>query len=138
LHKHGQLRGCIGYIEGIKSIYDTIKEMAIAAAFQDPRFPALQKDELDQIDIEISLLTPLEKVESKEDIKIGKHGLLIRNGFNSGLLLPQVATEWNWDVETFLEQTCRKAGLHGNCWKESSTQIFRFSAEIFSESRKNS
>jgi AmmeMemoRadiSam system protein A len=138
LHKHKQLRGCIGFIEGIKPIYDIIKEIALAAAFQDPRFPALQKDELEKIEIEISILTPLKEVKSKDDIKIGKHGLLIRNGFNSGLLLPQVATEWNWDVETFLQQTCLKAGLNTNCWQDKNSTIYRFSAQIFSESRKKS
>jgi len=136
LHKNGELRGCIGFIEGVKPIYETIKEMAIAAAFKDPRFPPVQKAELPKIEIEISILTPLKEISSVSEIEIGKHGLLIRKGFNSGLLLPQVATEWNWDAETFLQQTCLKAGMNRNCWQDKDTQIFRFSAEIFSESRK--
>lgn len=138
LHKNGQLRGCIGYIEAIKPIYDTIIEMAQAAAFHDPRFPKLTKAELPEINIEISILTPLQRVKDITEIEIGKHGLLIKRGFNSGLLLPQVATEWNWDLKTFLQQTCHKAGLHGECWQQPETNIYKFSAEVFSENRKKS
>lgn len=136
LHKAGKLRGCIGYVIAHKSLFETIKEMAKAAAFNDPRFPSLQKSELENIEIEISILSELIPVQSVDEIKIGRDGLLIRNSFTSGLLLPQVALEWNWDRKTFLEQTCNKAGLPINCWKNSETEIFRFTAEIFSEGSK--
>ena len=133
LHKHGQLRGCIGYIEGIKPLYLTIIDMAEAAAFNDPRFPPVQADEVDDLDIEISVLTPLRRVEDIREIEVGKHGILLRRGIYQGLLLPQVATEYGWDRETFLDQTCLKAGMPPGCWKDSETEIYIFSADIFSE-----
>jgi AmmeMemoRadiSam system protein A len=133
LHKHGNLRGCIGYVEAIKPLYKTIQDMAIAAAFQDPRFPGLTEDEFHDIDIEISVMSPLEKITDVNKIEVGKHGIIIKSGFNSGLLLPQVATEQGWDRDTFLEHTCYKAGLPGNSWKKPGTAILIFSAEVFSE-----
>ena len=133
LHKHGELRGCIGYVVGFKPLQDAIQDLAISAAFNDPRFPPLSKDEFDQIDLEISVLTPLEKVRSIDEIRIGRDGLMIKRPPFEGLLLPQVATEYNWDTETFLEHTCRKAGLPPDAWKDDSTEIWRFSAIIFSE-----
>ena len=136
LHKNGQLRGCIGYVIAHKSLFDTIIDMANDAAFDDPRFPPVNKTELSEIDVGISILSELIRVINIEEIEIGRDGLLIRNNFSSGLLLPQVATEWKWDKITFLEQTCMKAGLSGNCWKKPDTEIFRFSAEIFSERTK--
>lgn len=132
LRKRGALRGCIGEIEAAESLWDVVGKMAIQSAFHDPRFPALCKAELDTIEIEISVLTPMEQINGPEDIEIGVHGLLIGKGFNSGLLLPQVATRYEWDPVTFLEQTCHKAGLVSDDWK-SDAQIQRFSAEIFSE-----
>ncbi len=134
LHKHGQLRGCIGYIEGIKPLYLTIIDMAEAAAFNDPRFPPVEPEEIDDLDIEISVLTPLKRVHDIREIEIGKHGILLRNGPYQGLLLPQVATEYGWDRETFLDQTCLKAGMAPGCWRDPSTEIYIFSADIFSES----
>ncbi len=133
LHKHGVLRGCIGYVIPIKPLYETVKEMAISSAFEDPRFPPLRNEEFDEIDIEISALSPLKQIESIDEIKVGKHGILIKKGFRSGLLLPQVATEQGWDLETFLTNTCYKAGLYGDCWKEKDTVIEIFSAIVFSE-----
>ena len=133
LHKHGALRGCIGYVEAIKPLYKTVQEMAIAAAFQDPRFPGLKADEFNNIEIEISVMSPLEKITDVNKIEVGKHGIIIKSGFNSGLLLPQVATEQGWDRDTFLEHTCYKAGLPGNIWKKPDTEILIFSAEVFSE-----
>lgn len=133
LHKHGALKGCIGYVEAIKPLYKTVREMAIAAAFQDPRFESLTENEFDQIEIEISVMSPIEKISNIDEIEVGKHGLIMKSGFNQGLLLPQVATEQGWDKETFLEHTCNKAGLYGNCWKKPETEIFIFSAEVFSE-----
>jgi|Deesub1362B_J571_1020462.scaffolds.fasta_scaffold22189_2 AmmeMemoRadiSam system protein A len=133
LHKMGQLRGCIGYIEGIKPLYLTIVDMAEAAAFNDPRFPPVAKQEVEDLDIEISVLTPLEKIDDPQKIEVGKHGILVRKGPFQGLLLPQVATEYGWDRETFLDQTCIKAGMAPGCWKDPATEIYIFSADIFSE-----
>ena len=133
LHKRGQLRGCIGYVEGIKPLQDAVIDMALSAAFDDPRFSPLEKDELEDIEIEISVLSPLQIVSKIESIQIGKHGLIVEKGFNRGLLLPQVAVEYNWNKEEFLEHTCQKAGLSQNSWKDPSTKIQIFSAEIFSE-----
>lgn len=133
LHKHDNLRGCIGYVEAIKPLWQSVQDMAIAAAFQDPRFPPLQADEYNDIDIEISVMSPIKKVASIDEIEVGKHGIIIKKGFNQGLLLPQVATEQGWDRDTFLEHTCYKAGLYGDCWKKPDTEIYIFSAEVFSE-----
>jgi len=131
VHKGSQLRGCIGNIRGREPLYQTVARMAEEAAFNDPRFPPLSKEELDDIDIEISALTPLKKIERPEEITVGKHGIYVEKGFFSGLLLPQVAIEHGWDRETFLEQTCFKAGLHKDAWKEKDTKIYAFSADVF-------
>jgi AmmeMemoRadiSam system protein A len=129
--KKGSLRGCIGHIKGVKPLYKSVEEMAAAAAFQDPRFPPVTKKELKDLDIEISVLTPFEQISDVSEIEVGKHGLYIERGFYSGLLLPQVATEYNWDRDTFLEHTCRKAGLPPDAWKDKETRIYIFSADIF-------
>lgn len=131
LHKKGQLRGCIGYIEGHGPLYKTVEEMAEAAAFRDPRFPPVKEKELTDIEIEISVLTPLKKIQDINEIQVGKHGIYIKRDWFSGLLLPQVATEYGWDRLTFLEHTCQKAGLPPNAWKEKGTEIYIFSADIF-------
>jgi AmmeMemoRadiSam system protein A len=133
LHRHGQLRGCIGYIEAVKPLLQTVREMAPAAAFQDPRFRPLQADELADLEIEISVLTPMHLIKSTDEIEVGKDGLYMVRGLNRGLLLPQVATQYNWDRLTFLEQTCCKAGLPPDAWKDPHTQIYIFQAEIFSD-----
>jgi AmmeMemoRadiSam system protein A len=133
LKKAGFLRGCIGMIEAVKPLYQTVAEMAVAAAIEDPRFPPLTLDELPLITIEISVLSPLEEVEDVEEIEVGKHGVYIIRGFYRGLLLPQVATEYNWDRETFLQHTCLKAGLPTDCWQDTETKIYKFSAEVFGE-----
>lgn len=131
LKRKNQLRGCIGYLQAFKPLSRTIMEMAQAAAFQDPRFPPLAKNELADLDIEISVLTPFRLIKDIEEIEVGKHGLLIERGGYSGLLLPQVATEYRWDRQTFLEHTCLKAGLPKEAWKDTDTKIQVFSAEIF-------
>ncbi len=131
LHRRGMLRGCIGCIEGRKPLLDTIEEMARAAAFNDPRFPPLSAEELKDLDIEISVLTPLKEVRNINEIDVGVHGLFIERQHCCGLLLPQVATEWGWDRIKFLEETCRKAGLPSNSWKEKGTTIYIFSADVF-------
>ncbi|MCK9273749.1 MAG: AmmeMemoRadiSam system protein B [Syntrophales bacterium] len=133
LKKEGRLRGCIGFIEPRKPLHRTVAEMACAAAFDDPRFPPLAKEELEEITIEISALTPLCLIGNISEIEVGRDGIYIVKGFQAGLLLPQVATENGWDRLTFLEQTCRKAGLPSGAWKNKDTRIYTFSAEIFGE-----
>ena len=133
IHKNGDLRGCIGYVRAIKPLLETIIEMAEAAALHDPRFHAVQYDEVKELGIEISVLTPLRKIEQVDEIQVGVHGLMLENGFSSGLLLPQVATEYNWDRKTFLEHTCMTAGLDRDTWKDKNTKIYVFSADVFSE-----
>jgi len=131
VNKGGELRGCIGYIKAYKPLYQTIEEMATQAAFLDPRFDPVTERELPDLEIEISVLTPLKRIRDVEEIEVGKHGILIEKGFHSGLLLPQVATEYGWDRKTFLEHTCFKAGLPKDAWKDEDTVISIFSADIF-------
>lgn len=131
LHHHGNLRGCIGYIHPAKPLHKTVQDMAIAAALQDPRFDPVTRQELEELDIEISVLTPMVRIEHAQEIEIGKHGLYIVNGPYHGLLLPQVATSYSWDRKTFLEHTCEKAGLPKNAWMDKDTEIYIFSADIF-------
>jgi AmmeMemoRadiSam system protein A len=131
IQKKGQLRGCIGYIEGRGPLHKTIEEMAEAAALRDPRFTPVTERELPDLEIEISVLTPLRKITDVREIEVGKHGIYILKGWLSGLLLPQVATEYGWDRQTFLEHTCQKAGLPSNAWKDKDTEIYIFSADIF-------
>jgi AmmeMemoRadiSam system protein B/AmmeMemoRadiSam system protein A len=131
IHKRGQLRGCIGYIEGHGPLHKTIEEMAEAAAFRDPRFTPVKEKELPELEFEISVLTPLKRIKDVNEIQVGKHGIYIKKGWSSGLLLPQVATEYGWDRLAFLEHTCQKAGLPPHAWKEKDTEIYIFSADIF-------
>ena len=131
IYKKGMLRGCIGSLQASKPLYLTIQEMAQSACSHDPRFRPVAADELEYLDYEVSVLTPFERVGNVEDIKIGLHGLLVRKGSRSGLLLPQVASERDWDVETFLGETCRKAWLPPQAWKENDTEIYAFSADVF-------
>lgn len=128
----GRLRGCIGYLEGIKPLREAVKDLAIQSAFKDPRFYPLTKEEFKHIKIEISILYPLEEVKDINEIEVGKHGIVMERGFNKGLLLPQVATEYGWTREEFLNQTCRKAGMETYCW-ENGAKIFKFEAEVFGE-----
>jgi AmmeMemoRadiSam system protein A len=132
LHKRGDLRGCIGHIEPTDSLGAVVPRCAVAACSSDPRFPPLASDELDAIDIEISLLGPLEPIARPEDIVIGRDGLVVQQGWQRGLLLPQVATEWNWNAAAFLAHTCRKAGLPDDAWRHGA-KVWRFEAEVFSE-----
>ncbi|MBM4328412.1 MAG: AmmeMemoRadiSam system protein A [Deltaproteobacteria bacterium] len=131
LYKKGMLRGCIGSLEGKGPLIETVREMAEAAAFNDPRFRPVTQDELPYLELEISALTPFQEVSDPSEIKVGIHGIIIRKGYFSGVLLPQVATERNWDTITFLEETCRKAGLPRDAWKDKDTAVYVFSADVF-------
>lgn len=131
LKKDGQLRGCIGNVVGNGPLVATIERMAQAAAFEDPRFSPVTAEELEQLEIEVSVMGPLTPCPNPELIEIGRHGLYIRKSLHSGLLLPQVATEWGWDRETFLDQTCVKAGLPKGSWRKPKVELWWFEAEIF-------
>ncbi|MGC9516819.1 MAG: TIGR00296 family protein [Methanomicrobiales archaeon] len=139
IHKKGDLRGCIGYPEPVKPLINAVIDSAISAATGDPRFPPMGLDELDVVDLELSVLTKPEKVEVDhppeyvEKIKVGEDGLIIEKGFNKGLLLPQVPVEWEWDAEEFLTNTCLKAGLRPDCWFDPETEVYNFQAQIFQE-----
>lgn len=132
LHKRGQLRGCIGHVEADESLGRIITRCAVAAASSDPRFTPVAPDELPHIQIELSILGPLEPTERLEEVEIGRHGLVVEQGWSRGLLLPQVAVEWKWDRERFAAETCRKAGLPPHAWK-TGVKMWRFEAEVFSE-----
>jgi len=131
INKHGNLRGCIGHIIGDQPLYLSCQQMARAAALEDPRFRPVTKSELPELEIEISVLTPLERVEDFKGIVIGRDGLMIRKGYSSGLLLPQVAAEYGWTIEEFLQETCHKAGLPSDAYKSKDAEIYKFSAEVF-------
>ena len=138
LNKHGALRGCIGYPYPVFKLKDAIIDAAISAAVNDPRFPPVTKDELGAITIELTILTTprVLKVKPKElpkHIEVGKHGLIVKRGIYQGLLLPQVATEYNWTAEEFLCETCWKAGLPQDAWLEEGTEVSVFEGQIFKE-----
>jgi len=138
LHIDGNLRGCIGFPEPVMPLNKAIPELAIAAAFQDPRFPPLAHEELGRISIEISVLTEHELIEGPpekyaEKVEIGRDGLIVR-GMGNGLLLPQVATEQGWDAREFIENTCMKAGLPDQAYLEPDNKLYKFQADVFSES----
>lgn len=138
LHRYGDLRGCIGHIEADRPLGDVVVRVAASAAVEDPRFRPVSEAELASIDIEVSVLGPLERIDPLDpaQIEIGRHGLVIESGRRRGLLLPQVATEWGWDRETFLAQLCGKAGLARDAWR-SGADVYRFEAEVFSEATEH-
>lgn len=131
LKKNGELKGCIGLVVAEEPLYLAVRNMAISAATRDPRFPPISPSEINGIEIEISVLTPFQKVRKVDEIEVGRDGLMIRKGFMSGLLLPQVPVEQGWDRETFLEHTCYKAGLPLNAWRDA--ELWKFQALVFSE-----
>ncbi|MGA8042962.1 MAG: AmmeMemoRadiSam system protein B [Terracidiphilus sp.] len=131
LKKAGQLRGCIGVTQATEPLYQTVRDIAALAALRDPRFQPVTVQELPQLEYEVSVLSPLAPVFDVKQIHVGQDGLLMKNGLNEGLLLPQVAVEQGWDRNTFLEETCGKAGMSPNCWKDDNTDIFRFTAVVF-------
>lgn len=131
IKEHGNLRGCIGFILAVKPLYEAVIEAAQSAATQDPRFPPLRPDELNKIEIEVSALTAPVLVKDIKEIKIGRDGLIIKRGPYQGLLLPQVATENDWNLKEFLAHTCLKAGLPTDAWQKEGTILYRFTAEVF-------
>jgi hypothetical protein len=133
LTEAGQLRGCIGYTSAVKPLYLTVRDTATHAALRDPRFLSVSAAELPKLEYEVSVLSPLRRVTDIQQIKVGEHGLLMKNGDSEGLLLPQVPVEQKWDRLTFLEQICRKAGMNSSCWKDDDTDIFSFTAVVFNE-----
>ena len=134
IHKQGRLRGCIGNIIGQGPLYLTVRDMAIQAATADPRFPAVTPDELQNIDIEISVLSEPQKVENVDEIKMGVHGVIVKKGYASGVFLPQVAKETGWTKEEFLSNLCaHKAGLSPEAWKDKETQLYSFTAQVVGE-----
>lgn len=134
LRENQELRGCIGNLAGKQPLYLAVRDMAVESATGDPRFPAVNPGELKNIDIEISVLSPLEMVSSSEEIELGKHGVLVKKGLHSGVFLPQVAEETGWTKEEFLSNLCsHKAGLPADAWKDKDTEIYVFEAEVFSE-----
>jgi hypothetical protein len=133
LTEGGALRGCIGYTAPIKPLYMTVRDTATLAALRDPRFAPVTAAELPKLAYEISVLSPLRRVTDVEQVKVGRDGLIMKNGDYEGLLLPQVPAEQNWDRETFLNQTCAKAGMDQSCWKDENTDIFSFTAVVFNE-----
>lgn len=133
LSRNDQLRGCIGFVLAVKPLAETVAEMAAAAAQRDPRFTPVEKNELEELALEISVLSPFKEIDDPSEIKVGVHGLYIKNGLYSGLLLPQVAEKHNWDRLEFLRHTCIKAGLPSDAWQDNDTQLQVFSAQVFGE-----
>jgi AmmeMemoRadiSam system protein A len=132
----GELRGCIGHITASQALVETVKDVAVSSAFEDPRFPPLAEAEWPQVSIEISVLSPFERITDPGCITVGVHGIMVRNGHRSGLLLPQVATEQGWDRETFLSHSCRKAGLPPDAWRSPETRIEIFRAAVLRENQE--
>jgi len=139
LNHQSNLRGCIGYALPDKKLYNALEETAISAATEDPRFPSVAFEELDQITFEVTVLTPPQEIEVSDPqeypskVKVGRDGLIVKSGFNSGLLLPQVPKEYGWNEEEFLDHTCEKAGLPKEQWKEKDTKILKFEGIVFKE-----
>ncbi|MBN1568418.1 MAG: AmmeMemoRadiSam system protein A [Acidobacteria bacterium] len=133
LHRGTELRGCIGQLMPDYELYRVVQHCVLSAALEDTRFISVTQNELKNLTIEISVLTPFNHIQSIEEIEVGRHGLYMVRGIHRGLLLPQVATQYNWDRKTFLEQTCLKSGLPESAWKDPRTTIHTFEAEVFSE-----
>jgi AmmeMemoRadiSam system protein A len=131
LHLHGKLRGCIGYVLPKHSLFQTVAETAQAAAFDDPRFAPVTPEETPALTVEISVLSPLQPIQP-DGVVVGVHGLVVTKGGSRGLLLPQVPVKWGWDRETFLSQTCLKAGLPSESWRQDA-DLQAFTAEVFGE-----
>ena len=143
LNKEENLRGCVGFPTPVKELYLSLVDAAIASATEDPRFPPVRYEELDEISFEVTILTPPEEVkvtnplEYLSKIKVGRDGLIVKWEYGSGLLLPQVPTEYGWNEEEFLNHTCEKAGAPPECWRRNSTMILRFEGIVFRETKPN-
>jgi len=136
LRKKGMLRGCIGYIMPLEELYKAVSKMAIQSSTGDPRFPPVRPEELAEVEIEISVLTVPERINSVDEIEMGKHGVIVKRGSNQGVFLPQVATETGWSKEEFLNRLCYdKAHLPADAWKDKDTEIYTFSAQVFEEEK---
>ncbi len=138
LTKNGLLRGCIGFPYPVMPLGDAIEHTAVAASLEDPRFPQVRKDEIAALEVEVTVLSvpvPLTGDPEKRPslVEVGRHGLIVRGMGTSGLLLPQVATDYGWDSRTFLDHTCEKAGLPGRCWTKNNVEVLTFEGQIFSE-----
>ncbi len=134
LHRGGELRGCIGRFDSDGSLARTVAEVAVSAAFEDPRFPPLEPAELDDLDVHVSALGPRRPIADPLSLRIGEHGVVIRQGWHRGVLLPVVAVEQGWDAPTFLKHACLKAGLPATAWRDPDTTVEVFDAEEFGES----
>jgi hypothetical protein len=133
IKQHGHLRGCIGNFQSELPLFREVARMAMASATRDPRFYPMKEADLDTFAVEISVLSPLRKIDSIDEIEVGRHGIYIEKGYCRGVLLPQVATEHGWDRLTFLRQTCVKAGLPTEAWEADDAEIYVFSAQVFGE-----
>jgi len=133
LKKHGQLRGCIGYILPVEPLVRTVQENTVNACSRDSRFPPVRPGELDDIQVEISVLSVPEPVPSYRDIEVGRHGIVLKNGSRRAVFLPQVATEQGWNLEETLRHLARKAGLPSGAWKDADTEYSVFTAEIIEQ-----
>jgi AmmeMemoRadiSam system protein A len=133
IRKKGRLRGCIGYPEPERPLLDVVEHCAVSAAISDPRFPPLSAAEWEDVDLELSVLGPIEPVDHISEVVVGRDGLIVEFDRRRGLLLPQVAVEWKWDATEFASQTCIKAGLPPDAWQKGA-KLFKFEAEVFSES----
>ncbi len=131
LYYRGALRGCVGYVFPVTSLYRTVAECALGAAFDDSRFPAVTREEVPELEVSLSILSSLQPIQP-EAVEIGRHGLLVSLGAHRGLLLPQVSLEHGWDRGMFLEQTCKKAGLPSNAWR-TGAKLEAFTAEVFGD-----
>jgi AmmeMemoRadiSam system protein A len=129
----GDLRGCIGNMQADKPLYQTVQAMAVAAATSDPRVPAMTLDELDRVKIEISVLSPMRRLDDVKNIEIGKHGLLIDCQGQRGVFLPQVPVEQGWNRDQYLDNLCQKAGLFPGCWRDQAAVLYTFTAGVFGE-----
>lgn len=133
IKQNGKLRGCIGNFQSELPLFSEVAEMAVSSATKDPRFYPMLTEDLKHFLLEISVLSPLEKIEEIDEIEVGKHGIYLEKSFHRGVLLPQVAAEHGWDRKTFLMQTCIKAGLPTDAWQTEDAEIYIFSAQIFAE-----
>jgi AmmeMemoRadiSam system protein A len=132
VHVGGELRGCMGRVDADTPLYLAVEQLAVAAATRDPRFESVRLEELNDVRIEISILSPL-RTGTPDEIEIGRHGLVVTRGPRRGLLLPQVATHYSWDRDRFLDETCSKAGLPPGAWRDPATRLEIFTAEVFGE-----